>query len=1054
MSANTNYLLPRLFIFMGLMFIAPYFLDAQPTKWPGKKRPYTAVAPDYETKWFDFLDWRSIGPYRGGRSCAVTGVPGKPNLFYFGATGGGVWRTEDGGRSWNNISDGFFGGSVGSIAVSESDQNVIYVGGGEKTVRGNVSFGYGIWKSEDAGKTWFPSGLEKARHIARIRIHPEDHNIVYAAAMGNLFAPNDERGVYKSTDGGKTWKRTLFVNDEVGAVDLILDPNNPRILYASTWRVKRTPYDLSSGGEGSGLWKSTDSGETWENISENEGLPQGTVGIIGVTVSPVNSNRVWAIIEADKGGVFRSDDAGLTWKKLNDQRSLRQRAWYYTRIYADPQDEDQVYVMNVRYHRSKDGGKTFEAFRAPHGDHHDLWIAPEDPSRMVIGDDGGAQVTYDGGETWTTYHNQPTAQFYRVTTDNHFPYRIYAAQQDNSTIRISHRSNGGSITDDDWEPTAGCECGHIAIDPTDNEIVYGGCYDGFIGRLDHKTKQRRIVSVWPDNPMGHGAEDLKYRFQWNFPLHFSLHNPKKLYAASQFVHVSYDGGQSWQVISPDLTTNDKSKQGPSGGPITKDNTSVEYYCTIFALAESPRQEGIIWAGSDDGLIHITQDGGETWKNVTPTKFPKNLMINSIEADPFLEGGAYIAGTLYKEGNFKPYIYKTKNFGGYWELVTTGIDEEHFTRVVRADPDRPGLLYAGTESGMYISFDDGDLWQDFQNNLPVVPITDLAIKDKNLIAATQGRGLWIIDDLTPIHQVNRRNIFKPYHLFQPMDSYRMEGFQSKNPKGAGQNHPGGVMVYYYLSEVDKETEVKLSFHEEDGTLIKEFSNKAEKKSEKLKIEEGGNRFVWNMRYDDALKFDGMIFWWASLSGPKAVPGTYVVKLSVGDDVQEQTFRILRDPRATTTTEDLQVQFDFLREIQSKVTEAHKTIEEIRDVRGQLDHYTKRLKSSPELEVLISKAEEIDSMMTMVEENLYQTKNRSPQDPLNFPVRLTNKLAHLNSIMSVGDYPPTYQAIALKEELTQMIDAQLAEFARIKEFELQEFNQMMKDYNVNAIILKQE
>ncbi|MCB0642410.1 MAG: glycosyl hydrolase, partial [Phaeodactylibacter sp.] len=938
--------------------------------------------------------------------------------------------------------------------ISETDQNVIYVGGGEKTVRGNVSFGYGVWKSVDAGKTWVPSGLEKTRQIGRVRIHPDNPDIVYVSAMGNLYAPNEERGVYKSTDGGKTWKRTLFVSNEVGALDLILDPNNPRILYATTWRVKRTPYSLSSGGEGSGIWKSTDSGETWVNISENEGLPKGTLGIIGVAVSPVNSDRVWAIVESEKGGVFRSDDAGLTWKKLNDERSLRQRAWYYTQIYADPQDEDKVYVMNVSYHRSKDGGKTFESFNAPHGDHHDLWIAPENPQRMIIGDDGGAQVTYDGGETWTTYHNQPTAQFYRLTTDNHFPYRIYAAQQDNSTIRISHRSGEGSITEDDWEPTAGCECGHIAVDPSDDDIVYGGCYDGFIGRLNHKTQQRRIVSVWPDNPMGHGAENLKYRFQWNFPLMFSLHNPRKLYAASNHVHVSYDGGQSWQVISPDLTRNDPSKLGSSGGPITKDNTSVEYYCTIFALAEQPRQEGIIWAGSDDGLIHLTKDGGETWTNVTPEKFPDNLMINSIEADPFLEGGAYVAGTVYKEGDFRPYIYKTKNFGGYWEKITTGIDEEHFTRVVRADPDRPGLLYAGTESGMYISLDDGTIWQDFQNNLPIVPITDLLIRDKNLIAATQGRGIWIIDDLTPLHQINRRNIFKPFHLFEPLESYRMDGYQAKKTEQAGQNHPGGVMVYYYLSEVKDDSKVELSFLEEDGTLIKTFSNTAEEKSEKLEIKAGGNRFVWNMRYEEAHKFDGMILWWASLDGPKAVPGTYRVRLTVNDKSEEQTFRILRDPRAATTTEDIQVQFNFLRQIQAKVTEAHEAIEEIRDIRGQLEHYSKRLKDRPELAVLLEKAEEIDSMITQVEENLYQTKNRSRQDPLNFPVRLTNKLAHLNSIMSVGDFPPTYQAIELKEELTQLINQELAELARIEEFDLQEFNQMMSDYQVDAVIIKQE
>ena len=558
------------------------------------------------------VKWRNIGPYRGGRSCAVTGVVGQPNLYYFGSTGGGVWKSVNGGGSWENISDGYFGGSIGSIAVAESDNNVIYVGGGEKTVRGNVSFGYGVWRSEDAGKTWESKGLDKSRHISRIRIDPNNPNLVYAAVMGNLFADGPERGVYKSTDGGDTWRKVLYANEKSGAVDLIIDPNNSRVLYATTWTIRRTPYSLSSGGEGSGLWKSTDSGETWTDISANKGLPEGVWGISGVAVSPLNSDRVWAIIENKKGGVYRSDDAGKTWKKLNAERALRQRAWYYTRIYADTEDEDIVYVVNVDYHKSKDGGKTFKSARAPHGDHHDLWIDPNDGQRMIIGDDGGAQVSFDGGSNWSTYHNQPTAQFYRVTTDDHFPYRIYAAQQDNSTIRISHRSSGRSIGESDWERTAGGESAHIAIDPTDNEVVYGGSYDGFLTRMDHRTGQTRAVNVWPDNPMGHGAEGMKYRFQWNFPIFFSQHDPKKLYTASHHMHLSEDEGQTWEIISPNLTRNDPDKLKSSGGPITQDNTSVEYYCTIFAAQESPLKEGLIWVGSDDGLVHLTKDGGENW----------------------------------------------------------------------------------------------------------------------------------------------------------------------------------------------------------------------------------------------------------------------------------------------------------------------------------------------------------------------------------------------------------------------------------------------------------
>jgi photosystem II stability/assembly factor-like uncharacterized protein len=611
--------------------------------------------PPEAEKYYESQEFRLLGPFRGGRSAAVTGVPGKPNLFYFGGTGGGVWKTMDGGRTWSNISDGFFGGSIGAVSVAPSDHNVIYVGGGEKTVRGNVSSGYGIWKSVDAGKTWKQSGLPDSRHIPRISIDPNDHNIVYAAVMGNIYKESENRGVYKSIDGGKSWKKILYTNDLAGAVDLIIDPSNPRNLYASTWRIQRTPYSLSSGGDGSALWKSTDYGETWTEISNNEGFAKGTLGIMGITVSPLNSDKLYAIVEnKDQGGVYRSNDAGLTWTKTNDDRSLRQRAWYYTRIYADTQDEDAVYVVNVSYHKSTDGGRNFTSANAPHGDHHDLWIAPEDPDRMIMGDDGGAQITYDGGETWSTYHNQPTAQYYRVTTDNSFPYRIYVAQQDNGTIRIPHRTTGGSITETDWEGTAGGESAHIAVDPNNNDIVYGGSYGGFLTRYNHATQSQRGINVWPDNPMGHGAEDMKYRFQWNFPIFISTHGDNKLYAFSNNVHVTSNEGQSWETISPDLTRNDPTKLVSSGGPITQDNTSVEYYCTIFAAAESPLKEGELWIGSDDGLVHLSRDGGKNWSNITPKGLPDWAQINSIEPSRFDPATCYIAATRYKLGDFKPY----------------------------------------------------------------------------------------------------------------------------------------------------------------------------------------------------------------------------------------------------------------------------------------------------------------------------------------------------------------------------------------------------------------
>lgn len=999
---------------------------------------------------YSSLEWRSIGPYRGGRSAAVTGVPGKPNLYYFGAAGGGVWRTTDGGQTWANISDGSFGGSVGAVAVSEADPNVIYVGGGEVTVRGNVSYGYGVHKSVDAGKNWEHIGLPNSRHIPRIRIHPKNPDLVYAAVLGDLFKPSAERGVYRSKDGGQNWEKILFANEDAGAVDLLLDPNNPRILYASTWRIRRTPYSLESGGEGSALWKSTDGGDTWTNISTNKGLPGGDWGISGVAVSPVNSNRVWAIIENDKGGVYRSEDGGENWRKVNDSRALRQRAWYYSRIYADTQDEDIVYVMNVRYHKSTDGGASFKAYNAPHGDHHDMWIAPEDNQRMVIADDGGAQTSFDAGENWSTYYNQPTAQFYRVTTDNHFPYRIYGAQQDNSTLRVLHRTDGRSIGERDWEPTAGGESAHIAVDPLDNDVVYGGSYGGYLTRFNHRTKQEQAINVWPDNPMGYGAEGMKYRFQWNFPIFFSPHNPKRLYAASNHLHVTEDGGKSWEIISPDLTRNDASKLGSSGGPITQDNTSVEYYCTVFAAAESHHEEGVIWAGSDDGLLHITRDGGKNWSNVTPKGMPEWMMFNSLEIDPFRKGGAYVAGTRYKLGDYTPYLYHTSDYGATWKLITKGIDKLHFTRVLRADPERDGLLYAGTESGMYISFDNGAAWQPFQMNLPMVPITDLALKNNNLIAATQGRSFWVIDDLTVLHQLSDEVLAADQYLFQPLDAYRMDGSQGRPSKTRGMNHPGGVTFHFNINELPADSvAVAIELYEKDGNLIRTYASDAKEKGEKLEFEKGGNTFNWNMRYPDGVDFDGMIMWWAGVGGPKAQPGTYEARLKVGDEEQVQTFEILPDPRSEATAEDMTAQFEFMKSVQDKVSEAHQAIIDLRDVKEQVNGFIERLPKGDNYAALREQAKMITESLTEVEENLYQTKNSSRQDPLNFPIRLTNKLAHLNSLVGIGDSRPTAQAYSVKEEISTLIDEELADYRRIMSQEIPKFNQLIRENQIDLI-----
>ncbi|WP_394347413.1 WD40/YVTN/BNR-like repeat-containing protein [Ulvibacterium marinum] len=1003
---------------------------------------------------YSSLSYRLIGPFRGGRSTAVTGVPGKPNLFYFGATGGGVWKTVNGGRTWENISDGYFGGSIGAVEVAQSDPNVIYVGGGEKTLRGNVSSGYGVWKTEDAGKTWKSVGLEKSRHIPRIRIHPQNPDIVYAAVLGNIYKPTQDRGIYKSTDGGETWKKTLFVNDQSGAVDLTLDPNNPRIVYASTWRAKRTPYSLSSGGDGSALWKSTDSGETWSEISKNKGFPKDTLGIIGVTVSTKNSERVWAIVEQkEKGGLYRSDDAGTTWQQVNDERKLRQRAWYYTRVYADTEDEDVVYVLNVRYHKSTDGGKTFNTFNAPHGDHHDLWIAPENSKRMIIGDDGGAQVSYDGGDTWSTYYNQPTAQFYRVTTDNAFPYRIYVAQQDNSTIRINHRSDGNTIGEEDWEETAGGESAHIAVDPTNNDIVYGGSYGGFLTRVNHDKGTTRGINVWPDNPMGYGAEGMKYRFQWNFPIIFSKHDPKKLYTFSNHVHRSTNEGQSWELLSDDLTRNDSSKLVSSGGPITQDNTGVEYYCTLFAANESPLKEGLLWVGSDDGLIHVTQDEGETWENVTPVGMPEWTMVNSIEPSAFEEGTCYVAGTRYKLGDFQPYLYKTTDYGKTWKKITNGMDNEHFTRVLREDPKRKGLLYAGTETGMYISFDDGANWQPFQLNLPVVPITDLTIKDNNLIVATQGRSLWIIDDLTVLHQLQDGIKNKAAYLFKPKDSYRTNGGTTEKPSlTEGENHPNGVVTHFYIKDLVEKDSVQLTYLNSAGDTLAVFKNSAKGKDEKLEIKKGGNTHVWDTKGKGAKKLEGMVLWWANLDGPKAVPGTYKVSLSINGSEQLQPFTILPDPRAEVSATDMQKQYDFVSDINANVNKAHESIKKIRKINEQLEAFSKQYEDNPKTKELVEKAKAMIEKFGEVEKALYQTKNRSAQDPLNFPIRLTNKLGHLNSLVTLDDFPPTDQDIAVKNELTAKINAQLKSFDTLITQEIETFNSAFNSLQLDYLFVE--
>ncbi len=1001
-------------------------------------------AQAYDPALYDAIEYREIGPYRGGRADSVVGVPGDRDTYYFGSTGGGVWKTDDGGSKWRNISDGYFGGTVGSVAVSESDPNVIYAGLGEKTIRGNVSSNFGVWKSTDAGKTWIFIGLEDTRHIGRIRVHPTNPDIVYVAAMGDLWQSSEARGVYKSTDGGESWDKILFVSEDAGAVDLVFEPGNPRIIYASTWNVHRTPHSLSSGGPGSDLWKSTDSGATWEKLTELENMPAAPRGIIGVTVSPANPDRVWAIIEAEDGGVFRSDDAGETWVKTSSDRALRSRAWYYTRIIADTQDENKVYVMNVSYAVSTDGGENFSLYRAPHGDHHDLWIDPHDNTRMIIADDGGAQVSTDGGDSWSTYHNQPTMQFYRIATDDHFPYRIYGAQQDNTSIRVLHRSDGVAITERDWEVTAGGESAYHAIDPDNNDIIYGGNYKGYLYRFNHENNQRRGINVWPLNPAGSGVEVMKYRFNWNFPTFFSHHDSDLLYAFSHRVHTSKDEGQSWDTISPDLTRAIPETLVSSGGPITQDNTGVEFYATILTANESPYREGELWTGSDDGMLYLTRDGGRSWDDVTPPGAPELLMWNSIDIHPTERGGAYVAGTMYKSGDFRPYLYKTTNYGRSWTKITNGIDDLHFTRVVRADPMRPGLLYAGTEYGMYISFDDGRNWEPFDLNLPETPITDLQVRDLNLIVATQGRGFWIIDDLTPLHQLDASVADAGVHLFQPKPSYRMrqDGRGERDPLLEGENHPAGVMLYFNIDGTpDEDSVASIEILESDGTVIKTFATDAEEQGEKLTAEEGANLFVWDMRYPDATAFEGLILYSSNVKGPLAVPGTYRARLNFGGESVEQEFEIEKDPRVTSSQRDLQAQFDFLIKVRDKLSEANQAVIDIRKMYDDLDYLEGKLEDNPNAESILAAISSLREEASVIENNIHETRNEAYQDPLNFGIKLNNRLSYLANHESQGDFRPTAQGEEYRQEVSAQIDAEIRALNVLLDERVPEINLMI-------------
>ena len=1025
--------------------------------------PEADVPPTHDPALFSALQYRNIGPFRGGRVTAVTGVPSDPETYYMGATGGGVWKTTDAGETWTNVSDTFFGsGSIGAIAVAESDPNVVYVGTGSACPRGNVSPGDGVYRSTDAGKTWTHIGLREAGQVGRIRVHPKDPDLVYVAALGHIFGPNEERGVFRSRDGGTSWEKVLFVSDQAGAVDLAMDARNPRILYAAIWRVVRKPWALISGGEDGGLYKSTDGGDDWTELTE--GLPQGMTGRIAVAVSPANPERVWTLIEAEEGGMFRSDDAGETFRLINKDRKHRQRAWYYAHVYADPLDENTVYALNTALYKSVDGGKTFEAIPVPHGDNHDLWLNPKNPKILINSNDGGANVSFNGGKTWSTQTNQPTAEFYRVIVDDQFPYRVYGAQQDNSTVSIPSRTASGGITIQHWYPVGGGESGHIAVDPRDTNIVYAGSYGGTITRYDHRTGYRRNILDYPQLQLGHAPRDMKYRFQWNAPIRISPHDPEVLYHASNVVHKSTNEGQSWEVISPDLTRNDKEKQDYSGGPLTWDNTGVEVYGTVFALEESSDQAGLLWVGTDDGLVQLSRDGGSNWADFTPEAMPEWGQVNMLELSVFSPGRAFVAVTRYKTDDFRPYIFRTNDFGATWELLTNGrngIPSNHFVRVVREDPSRQGLLYAGTEFGMYVSFNDGQTWQSLQLNLPVTPITDMQVKDGDLVVATQGRSFWILDDLTTLQQLTNEVAGTEAFLFSTRDTYRMgRAGRTRRRSGIGENPPNGAAIYYYL-ENSAEEEVTLDILDAADEVVRSFSSTEEEEAEpetffdegreeKVSTDAGMSRFVWDLRYPEAEVTEGAIIW-GTKQGPRAVPGTYKVRMTIGEWTATRTFEVKKDPRLATTQEDFQEQFDLAMKIRALVVDAHEAVTRIRETRKQVDDLAERLSKAGRGDNIQEAAKRVSEALTAIEEKLYQTKLESNQDPLNFPPMLDNQIVYLYGIVIGSEVKPTDGSYDRYEELKAELSEHLSALEKVTATELADFNTLVKEEAVPPVIV---
>ena len=1023
---------------------------------------------------FKGMQYRSIGPFRGGRSLTAAGIPGDPTTYYFGATGGGVWKSIDGANTWSPVFDKDGAPSIGSIAVAVSDPNVVYVGTGEACIRGDISHGDGVWKSVDAGKSWKSVGLKDTRAIGKVIVNPHNPDVVFVAGLGHPFGPNTERGVFRTTDGGKTWDKVLYKDENTGAIDVVFDPQNPNILFASLWEARRTPWTLSSGGPGSGVYRSTDGGSTWKRLQEQEhGLPKGPYGRIGVAVA-ANSERVYALIEAKEGGgLYRSDDGGDTWDLANGSHSLFQRAWYYMHVIADPQDANTVYVLDVEFLKSTDGGRNFNKVKVPHGDNHGLWIDPKNTKRMIASDDGGVTVTLDGGKSWTREDNQPTAQFYHVITDTRTPYYVYGAQQDNSTVAIASRSDDGAIGRDNWYMVGGGEAGYIAPDPTDPNIVYAGDYQGNITRFDRRTNQVKSIAVSTELSDARGAAPLEHRFQWTAPIVTSPHDPSTVYYGGERVFKTTDGGTHWEAISGDLTRNDKSKQQPSGGPITIDDTGTEYYDTVFSIAPSPLAKGLIWAGTDDGLIQITRDEGKNWTNVTPKDLAEWSRVSLIEASPHDAGTAYVAIDRHQNDDLAPYIYKTSDYGATWSRITTGIPDGSFVRAVREDPKKKGLLYAGTERGVYVSFDDGAHWRSLQINLPITPVHDLVVKNDDLVLATHGRSFWILDDVSPLRQFADSVAGEDMHLYQPATAYRVHtGEAPAQFAFDGKNPPNGAVIYFYLKQAPKpetKQEVKIEILDAAGNVIRKYSSsKAEpldepldpdgKKPEKqIKLEEGLNRFVWDLHYDESNRVPGYFLWEYNegAKGPLALPGKYQVRLtsaqngSTGKSLTAP-FEVKIDPRVTTAQSDLEKQFKLLMDVREQLNRVYDAVNQIQDVREQLDGLKKRLAPAESTKALFDGASALDVKLIAVRDPLINFRISASEDSLAYVPGLDAKLAFLSmAVAGFSDSAPTEAQYREFEKLKTQTDELLARWEQVRNADIVSFQKLAADQNIHSI-----